>query len=347
MTDQKPKSSPTMNEVAKKARVSVATVSRVVNGNGGVSAKLEKRVQNAMKEMHYYPSTLARSFKMQQTKLIGVIVPLLDHPFYSRLATSIEKALFINDYRALICNSEDQEKKEHAYIEMLLRQRVDGVIINPSSHNNDYLKALEEQNIPYVLIDRDLKSADCDKVFSDNSQGGYIGMKYLIELGHRRIGIVAAPTFQEPIIRRIRGIREALADHGIPDDPNLMITANTQLFNMGYESAKHLLQLPDPPTAIFALTDVTAVGVLHGAVELGYAIPDDLSVLGYDDIPIASYTLPPLTTIAQPIIEMGQTCVELLFKRIDDPESAPETAVHKTHLVIRQSTKSRISERIG
>ena len=338
MPDTKPNGNPTMNDVAKEAGVSVATVSRVINNSDGVSKKLKTKVNNAMKKLHYHPSSLARSFKIQQTMLVGVMVPLIDHPFYSRLAMAIEQKLFQHGYRAIICNSEEDESRERAYIEMLLRQRVDGLIINSAVMSTSYFHEIEELRIPYVLIDRNLPEAECSKVFGDNSQGGYIGMEHLIQLGHRRIGVIGAPAHTEPIDRRIRGTRDALTDYGIPENPELLITGDTQLFDMGYESAHKLMSLDQRPTAIFALTDVTAVGVMHAVSELGYSIPDDVSILGYDNIPIASYMIPQLSTVEQPIIQMGETAVELLFNHINDPEHPIEKAVLQTKLILRQTT---------
>lgn len=327
-----------MVEVAKKAGVSTATVSRVVNQPGTVSAKLERRVLSAMQKLKYHPSTLARSFRRQRTMLIGVLIPILEHPAYSRMASSIEKQLFDRGYRALICNSEEDESREQQYIEMLLQQRVDGIIINSSARDSQSLMALGENDIPIVLFDRNLQDLRCNKVFCDNSMGGFIGMEHLIKLGHRRIGVVGAPTYPEPIIRRLKGIREAMTAYNHPDDPELIVTGDSQLFDMGYHAAQQLMDLDDPPTAIFALTDVTAVGVMHAVAERGYKIPQDISVLGYDDIPIASYMIPPLTTIAQPIVEMGKVAVDLLLRQLEDEDQEPQSAVLETRLVERFST---------
>ena len=340
MAKAKPALATTMHDVAREAKVSVATVSRVINGSNGVSDKLTEQVQVAMDKLHYHPSSLARSFKIQQTMLVGVIVPLIDHPFYSRLAMAIEQKLFQNGYRAIICNAEEDEERERAYIEMLLRQRVDGIIINSAVMATSFLDELQALQMPYVLIDSDLPQAKCSKVFSDNSQGGFIGMEYLIKQGHRRIGVVGAPARSEVIQRRIRGANDALAAYNIDADPALLTTGDTQLFDMGYQSAQHLMSLPDPPTAIFSLTDVMAVGVIHALSEMGLAVPDDVSVLGYDNIPIASYMIPQLSTVAQPILEMGETAVELLFARLKDPGQPSKEAVLKTRLIARQSTKA-------
>lgn len=340
MMTQKTNKAPTMNEVAQEADVSVATVSRVVNGSDGVSEKLEQRVIRAMKKLHYHPSSLARSFKKQESMLVGVLIPILEHPAYSRMASAIEKTLFDNGYRGLICNSEEDESRENAYIEMLLRQRVDGIIINSSARSPQYLTDLQSNKMPIVLFDRSIEGLKCDQVFCDNSQGGYRAIQHLVELGHQRIGVIAAPMYPEPITRRLGGARQALAEFGCDPDPELIVTGDNQLFEMGYESARHLLSLPQRPTAIFALTDVTAVGVMHAAAEMNIRIPDELSVIGYDDLPVAGYTLPPMTTIRQPLVEMGNTAVRLLMKSIQQPMTPPERKVLSTRLVVRHSTSA-------
>jgi LacI family transcriptional regulator len=327
-----------MIDVAQEAGVSVATVSRVVNGSGQVSKRRKRLVEEAMKRLNYHPSSLARSFKKQQTGLIGVLIPILEHPSYSRMASAIEQKVFDLGYRAIICNSEEDEDREKAYVEMLLRQRVEGIIINSAAQTAESLSELADNGIPLVLFDRYLPDISCNKVFCDNSLGGYTGMKYLIELGHRRIGVVAAPTYPEPIVRRLQGIREALAEFGLDDAPELTVTGDTQLFDMGYNAALQLMRLDEPPTAIFALTDVTAVGVMHGVAEAGFSVPGDVSVLGYDDLPIASYMMPPMTTIAQPHVEMANVAVDLLMRQLGDMSLQPETAVLETKLIVRAST---------
>jgi DNA-binding LacI/PurR family transcriptional regulator len=328
----------TMNEVAKEANVSVATVSRVINGTGGVSKKLEQRVLAAMEKLHYHPSTLARSFKMQQTQMVGIIIPLLDHPFFSRLAQVMEQELFANNYRSIVCNTEENQSREQEYIELLMRQRIDGVIINSAVANIDYLGELEAQNIPAVLIDRNVQQFECSKVFSDNSLGGYLGMNYLLELGHRHIGIVAPFSFAQPMQHRIRGVREAMAEWGLKENSEMFIMSNDPSFEMGINAGIYFAQLEPRPTAIYALTDVTAVGVMHGLRRMNLSIPDDVSVMGYDNIPLSAYIMPTLSTVSQPITAMGKTAVEILLRHIQNPELAPEKAVLPTELIIREST---------
>ncbi|MEO1290348.1 MAG: LacI family DNA-binding transcriptional regulator, partial [Chloroflexota bacterium] len=248
MAVPKQKSNVTMHDVAKEAKTSVATVSRVINDNDGVSDKLRQRVEKAMKKLHYHPSSLARSFKMQETRMIGLIIPLIDHPFFSRLTHVMEQELFHHNYRALICNTQEDEARELEYIEMLLRQRVDGIIINSAVENKDYLSQLEAQNVPCVLIDRDVEAFECSKVFSDNSLGGYLGMQYLLELGHRDIRVVAPFDFAHPMQQRLRGIRQALAEFGIDEPADMIITSDDHSFEMGVEVGTELGRLEQLPT---------------------------------------------------------------------------------------------------
>jgi len=340
MQDHKQNQPPTIVEVAKVAGVSIATVSRVINGTGKVSKKLERRVHKAMEKLNYHPSSLARSFKMQETRLIGLVIPLLDHPFFSQLAQVMERELFQNNYRAIICNTEENKAREIEYIELLLRQRVDGVIVNSAIASYDYLSQLNAQHVPCVLIDRDIEHFICSKVFSDNSQGGYLGMQHLIEQGHRNIRVVAPFDFAQPMQHRIRGIREALQDYAIEERPTTFMMNDDHSFEMGINVGKAIASEASPPTAIFALTDVTAVGILHGLAQMGLSVPDDISVMGYDGIPLSAYIMPTLTTVEQPIVEMGKQAVEILLNHIQDAELPSDRVVLPNRLVVRESTVS-------
>ena len=328
----------TIKEVAKHARVSVATVSRVVNNSGYVSADLRERVEQAMYTLNYKPSALARSLRRQETHTIGVLVPELTQPFFGTLVFAMEKTLFEGDYRTLMCSSEENAVKEAAYIDILLRQRVDGVIFVPTGQAGDGMGRLLQADIPVVLIDRDLPGHPISRVLSDNFGGAYLGAKHLLELGHRRIGLIGGPVYSQSTIDRTNGAQQALRDFGIEPDPALLIIESLPEVELGYRSAIKLMHMPDAPTAIFAETDVIAVGVLHAAAQLGLKVPDDLSVMGFDDIPLASYVIPELTTVAQPIYGMGQTAVEILMRRLGNPDHPLEKITLDTQLVIRNST---------
>ena len=330
----------TMKEVAKEANVSIATVSRVINKSGYVSPDLEVRVQEAMKKLAYLPSSLARSLRMQETRTIGVLIPQLNQPFFSTLAFAIEKSLFAQDYRALICSAEEDGDKERSYVDMFLRQRVDGVVVVPTGHSSQTLQPFLNNGTPMVMVDRYLKGVTVNQVFSDNVGGAYKGMTHLLELGHRRISVIGASHFSEPMNDRFKGIDRALAEHGSGIAIEQFTSDTLHHFEMGYDTGKRLLTAKSRPTAIFALMDVIAIGVMHAAAELKLNIPGDLSVMGFDDIPLSSFSIPALTTVAQPIYEMGEVAANLLLRTLTGEIATVETITLDTLLIIRQSTAS-------
>ncbi len=328
----------TIKDVAERAQVSVATVSRVVNDSGYVSAELRERVDEAMHALNYRPSALARSLRRQETHTIGVLVPQLNQPFFGTLVFAMEKTLFSRDYRTLVCSSEEDAVKEAAYIDILLRQRVDGVICVPTGQSAEGAKWLLQTNIPAVLIDRDLPDLPISRVLCDNFGGAYAGAKHLIGLGHRRIGLIGSPPYSEVTKLRTQGAQQAFGEFGAAQEADLLVLELQPEFELGYQAALRLMRLDQPPTAIFALTDVIAVGVLHAAARLGLSLPGDLSVMGFDDIPLAAYVIPELTTVAQPIYAMGQTAVEVLMRELANRDQPLERVLLETRLVTRKST---------
>ena len=330
----------TIKEVADYAGVSVATVSRVINKTGYVSLELQERVVDAMKSLQYRPSALARGLRRQETQTVGVLIPQLDQPFFSALAYAIEQTLFASDYRTLICSAEESQSKEIAYIEMMLRQRVDGVILVPTSHSTDSVRHLLEQNVPMVLVDRDIPELNVNRVLSDNQQGGYEGAEHLIELGHRHIGVVHAPLTSEAMAQRVQGVREALEEAGLAHGDNVFVAGSTGHFETGYTAAMKLLKQRERPTAIFALMDVMAMGAMRAAAELGLSLPDDLSVMGFDGTPLSEYSIPALTTVAQPTYQMGETAATLMLRQMQENEASIESVMLETTLVVRQSTSA-------
>jgi len=328
----------TMKQVAKSAMVSVATVSRVINDTGYVSPELSSRVRSAMVSLNYQPSALARGLRKQQTQNIGILIPQVDHPFFSRLAFAIEKTLFSHSYHCFLCSAEEDSSKENAYIEMLLRQRVDGVILAPTGQSEEGLEHLLRKKVPLVLVDRNLSIGNVNRVLSNNYQGAVEVTRYLLALGHRKFCVIGTPAYSEAMTQRLSGVRDALHNFGIDNPIKPIITSGLQQFEMGLVNARKMLQASPRPTAIIALTDVIAFGVLHAAAELGLSVPEELSVTGFDDIPLASYSIPSLTTVAQPIYRMGETAAQALLEQIQDSQASPATTVLDTTLITRKST---------
>ena len=328
----------TMKRVAERAGVSIATVSRVINRNGYVAPYLQEKVLRAMESLHYQPSALARGLRRRETQTVGVLVPQLAQPFFSSLAYVIERTLFARQYRAFLCSAEEDLEKESAYIEMLLRQRADGIILVPTGHSLANIERLLRIKVPIVLVDRDLPGLNVDRILSNNFGGAYQICRHLIELGHDRIGVIGAPQYSGSMARRLAGVKKALGEAGIELRDELTVIGANEQFELGFTATQRLLRLPRPPTAVIALTDVIGVGALHAAWKAGLTLPRDLSVTGFDDVSLASYTLPELTTIAQPVTEMGEQAVQRLLERIRNPELDGRRTVLPTRLVVRSST---------
>lgn len=328
----------TMKDVARRAGVSVATVSRVINDTGFVSDELRERVEQVMTELKYRPSNVARSLRRQQTQTVAVVVPQLNQPFFSTLTFAIQQHLFEQGYYTFTCSTMESEDDEAAYIEMLLGQRVDGVIVAPTGRSPANIRRLLQADVPVVLVDRDFPEINgIDRVLFDNRTGGEIGAAHLVDLGHHDIAIVGGPAYSGSIQQRLAGVKRVLARYHI--EPHIQTYNDMEQFDMGYTAAKEWLTATHRPTAIFALTDRAAVGVMHAARKLGVSLPNELSVIGFDNIPLATYSLPALTTVAQPIHEIGRHTADLLLNRLQDPQRDPITRISAAELIVRQSTQ--------
>ncbi len=334
----------TMKEVADRAGVSVATVSRVINKTGYVTPELQARVLAVMDSLKYQPSALARSLRRQETRTIGVIIPQLDHPVFGALAFSIEKALFAQEYHSLICSSEDNPDKENTYIEMMLRQRVDGVILVPTARSLKGILQLIEKAVPLVLAVRDLPDVLASRVLVRNYEGGYSGTRHLLEMGHRKIGVIGTQGHSTAMRQRMDGVYAALRDYRIRANPDWIVLGPLPHMETGYRAAAHMLEPRDRPTAIFALSDTIAIGVMHAAAERSLGVPARLSVIGFDDLPVAQYSIPALTTVAQPIGDLGEAATRLMLEHVRDSGREIDTVWLDTSIRVRASVSAPCEE---
>lgn len=333
--------------VAKQAGVSIATVSRVLNGTKYVSPVIREKVLNVVEELNYKPSMTARNLRRQQTQSIGVLIPHLNDLYFSNLAFAIEKQLSSIGYSPLFASTESDKAKESISVDNLIQHGVEGAIIVPSLPvigSVENVQRLMDADIPVVLMDRSIPSLKVNQVISNNFQGGYDGARYLIELGHKHIGMLDAgtdallPKFG-PGSERIAGVQHAMEDAGLHFDNRNCIFSDEQNQSMaGYKGVFTLLRQSPEITAIFALTDACAVGALRALYELGLNVPRDLSVMGFDDIPLASHAIPRLTTLSQPPEQIGQAAVDLLLHQINEPSERFQTITVGTQLIIREST---------
>jgi LacI family transcriptional regulator len=327
-----------IREVAERAGVSITTVSHVVNQTRFVAPETEQRVRQSMRELNYRPNSLARSLRRGETKTIGLILPDSANPFFAESARLLEEVAFQKSYSLILCNSNGDLEKERLYSEVLFNKQVDGIIFMAAGDDTQSLQELIDHQLPVVVVDRILDQMNVDAVITDNRASGYMAANHLIEYGHKRIGIIRGPSNLTPSAQRVIGYQQALEEAGLPIDPALQLTGDFHS-ESGYVAATQFLKISSPPTAIFACNDLMAIGALRAINEAGLSVPADLSIIGYDDIEMASYIQPAMTTIAQPIEELAETSINLLLERIERPGLSPRRIVLQNKLIIRQSTR--------
>jgi LacI family transcriptional regulator len=327
---------PTVKDVAEKAGVSTATVSHVINETRFVSDELKAKVYQAMEELNYRPNAIARSLRSRKTHNIGMIVPDISYPFLAEVARGVENAGFELGYNVILCNSDGDLEMEAHYIELLQEKKVDGIVFVAVGESSSHVRALIEQGMPVVLCDRELPEVEVDTVIADNVGSGYQATEYLITLGHSRIGCIAGPQELEISSKRVEGYRRALEQHGIPLGEELLVHGDFRSRG-GYEAMRELLALEELPAAVFACNDLMAIGAICAVSQRKLRIPQDVAIIGCDDIASASFTNPSLTTVAQPKHEMGAAAVEMLVARIKDQDRPPARRLLPTELVLRDS----------
>ncbi len=326
----------TIKDVAEKAGVSTTTVSHVTNKTRFVSADLVKRVNDAIQELNYQPSALARSLRTKSSGTIGVIIPDNTNPFFAEVVRGIEDYCYTQGYSVFLCNSDGDPDKEYHYIRLLREKGVDGMALVSSGNDRDSLELLDRGKIPKVIIDREVESINTDSVLVDNLCGGYKATKHLLDLGHTRIGCITGPSQVTPSGQRLDGYAKALKEKGITFRQELIYAGNFKS-QSGGDCLLQLMQTPAPPTAIFACNDIMAIGALAAARQLGIDVPNRLSLVGFDDIAMASMIVPSLSTIAQPKRELGETGATLLLQRIKSGIQQQSTIVLEPVLIQRDS----------
>ena len=327
----------TMKQVALKARVSTTTVSHVINNTRVVSDEARARVLAVIKELRYIPSAVARSLKNDRTHTFGMMIPNNSNPYFAEVIQGIEAASFKLGYNIILCNSDDDPKKQAAYVRVLMEKRIDGLILVSSGSDEELTQLLADEGIPKVLVDREVSGVLADFIEADHVQGGYDATRYLLGLGHRRIACVAGPDTLLPSGGRVTGYQRALREAGIAHRDSYLVHSDFTSQG-GFLAFQTLLALPERPTAIFASNDLMAIGGICAATQAGFSIPQQLSVVGYDDIALASFSTPPLTTIAQPKHAIGQLTAQILVDRIAYPETPLRREMLPSTLVVRQSS---------
>ncbi|WP_440971367.1 ribose utilization transcriptional repressor RbsR [Pediococcus pentosaceus] len=322
----------TIKDVARQSGVSISTVSQILNGNEArFSALTVKKVIQAKKDLNYEPDYFARRMIMKKSKTIGVLVPDITNPFFSELVRGIENIFYQKGFITMLCNADLDQEKEDAYLAELSRRGVDGFIIASSVISNESINAtLKAKNHPFIVLDQKKADGISDAVLTDDFSGGSQAAQHLKDLGHQKIAIVMPTNAPENVCGRLAGVRSVYEEKQIE-------IIDAQLSKIGGREAVAKILATDV-TGIFAVNDEIALGIYLGLAEAGKQIPEDYSVIGYDNIDMCEYMVPKLTTIAQPIFELGQTTANMLLERIETPDKNWEEKTLPVHLVKRFST---------
>lgn len=326
---------PTIYDVAEEAKVSIATVSKVINNRGNISHSTRMRVKEAIQLLNYKPNTVASALTKKQTNSLGLIIPDLSNPFFSEISRYIEDKAFEMGLTLFICNTDYNERKESRYIEILQSKQVDGYIIASGFQNIHLVEEFYRHNIPVTLLAQDNLTESFNVVSVDDYRGGYLAINHLISLGHKNIAVIAEKVHSSNL--RLHAYRDLLAMHGIPIREENIIRTTASIEN-GEKVMSEFLKREERPTAVLAMNDILAVGAMKAARNLGVDVPNELSIVGFDNMILSTTTVPELTTISQPIKEMANKIVEVLIRQIEKPDLAKERTLFTPELIVRGST---------
>lgn len=306
----------TIRDVARHAGVSSMTVSRVINASGYASADARARVERAISELGYVPNAVARHLRSKRTKTIALVLSDITNPFFTTVARGVEDVAGPRGFGVMFCNTDESASEEVDYLQMLIERQVDGVLLVPAGSAAQPLRLLRSQEVPVVVLDRRVESPDVDQVRTDSVAGGYMLTRHLTDLGHRRIAMLTGKRQISTSVDRVAGYERALAEADIALDPVLVRYGGFGL-SAGYRMAKKVLGLDPRPSALFAANEFIAFGALRALRELGLRVPDDVSLVCFDDLPEEWLIDPFLTVVDQPAYAMGREAAELLLGRLD------------------------------
>jgi LacI family transcriptional regulator len=329
----------TIKDVAKHANVSIATVSRVLNGQGGYSKATEEKVHLAIEELGYQPNAFARGLISNKSNTLGILFPEVSSQFSSKILRGVEEAAHRLNSSVIVCNTASHGQRTMKYLQLLTEKRVDGILFVSEIITEEYYKKLESMQIPVVLISTESYRYPLPYVKVDDKHAAFTATDYLIKMGHSKIGMISGN--KDDIIAgqpRIDGYKQALAQRGLAIKDENIIHSNGFSFNDGLTGLPKLLEQSPDLTAVFAASDALALGAISAAYKLGIKIPENLSIIGYDNLPIAEMSIPPLTTVAQPLEEMGIVAAEMLFTMMNQGRRV-ESRIMSHSVIERESVK--------
>jgi LacI family transcriptional regulator len=331
----------TIYDVAREAGVSMATVSRVVNNNPNVKPQTRKKVFEAIERLGYRPNAVARGLASKKTTTVGVVIPDISNAIFAEVARGIEDIANMYHYNIILCNADKRKEKEIRVINTLLEKQVDGLLFMGGVVTDEHLQAFQTATVPIVLCGTNVEGNTMAAVDIDHQQAAHDAVKLLLDKGHRRIGMISG-NLQDPNngFSRYNGYKNALDEAGVAFDESLVRIGNHR-YESGIEAMKYFLELPERPTAIFSATDEMAIGAIHAAQDAGLAIPGDISVISVDNSRMASMVRPLLTTVAQPMYDIGAVSMRLLTKLMNK-ENVEKGKVTLMHEVIQRQSVAEV-----
>ena len=324
-----------IKDIAGVAEVSHSTVSRALRDSPLISEETKARVQQIAQDMGYSPSAIARGLVTKRTQALGLVVTSIADPFVAEVAQGIEERALTHGYSIILCQSQSDPDREIAAVDILREKRVDAIIVTASRVGSYYLPLLEQLSVPVVLINNQQEGRYVHSVGTDNVHGGRQAACHLLDLGHTRLGFIAGPEWAAQSRQRLDGARHALRERGLDFDPAHIAPGNGRCEG-GERAMTQLLSHPSPPTGVFCYNDMTAIGALRAAQQAGVRVPDELSIIGYDDVAYACYVTPPLTTVKQPKHEMGCQATEMALALLEGGDAVQNLLV-PGELVVRES----------
>jgi len=327
----------TIKDIAKKTGVSYATVSRALNGRSGVKEDTRVLVLEEARKMGYQPNAIARGLVLRYTHTLALVIPDITNPFFPEIARGVEDAASLLGYSVFLCNTNWDEEKERLYIKTLQEKRVDGIILHPAYNVGE--DRFSDFNIPMVLLNKIPGVVDYSSIEVDNVRGGYLAAKHLIEAGYRKIAFIGGSESSPSNKEREEGYKLALSKYKIEIDDSLILKGGFKSKD-GYDNMQRLINSGNIPDAVFGGNDIIALGVLHCVQENGLRVPEDIGIIGFDDIPYASLPQIQLTTIEQPKYQMGKYAIELLMKTLEDKTDREiKRIILEPKLKIRKTTR--------
>ena len=328
----------TVRDVAKLAGVSPITVSRVINNAGYISEETRGHVEEAIRQLGYVPNSLARSLRLRQTNTLALVLTDITNPFWTTVVRGVEDAASDAGYNVILCNTDESEIEQEKYLNVLLQKRVDGVLLVPVRCTRETVRVIQDQNVPLVVLDRHIPGVEIDSVRCDSEGGGYALVRLLLSHGHRKIAMLSGPQGVSSADDRVAGYQRALAEAGLNYQDELIFYGEfTQ--QSGYEMMKNGLAVQPRPTAIFAANNFIAMGAFKAVRDAGLKVPDDIALVGFDDLPLELIIDPFFTVAAQPAYEMGKRATELLLARVvGQAPAACQEIILPTEIIVRRSS---------